>query len=136
MYYLKHEQEYFIRSKTQERSSSVLYLIKHGLRVCLKRPIWWVHWRRNFKNERCLSRENQSYKVHVNAWTWFLSDIKPPIRQWFPLSFQNKRCDKVLLSSIGFLWEYLAQLLDLQNIFRFGRLYQIWHAQNCTHANI
>ena len=33
MYYLKHEQERFIRSKTQERSSSVLYLIKHGLRV-------------------------------------------------------------------------------------------------------
>jgi hypothetical protein len=29
MYYLKHEQERFIRFKTRERSSSVLYLIKH-----------------------------------------------------------------------------------------------------------
>ena len=31
--YLKNEQECFIRYRTRERSLSVLYLIKHGLRV-------------------------------------------------------------------------------------------------------
>jgi site-specific DNA-adenine methylase len=46
-YYLKHEQEFFIRYKTPERSLSVLYLIKqcflHGLQIGFKwlkkRPI-------------------------------------------------------------------------------------------------
>ena len=40
-----------------------------------KRPIWWVHWRSNFRNKRCLSRENQSYKVGINVHD-FLSNIK------------------------------------------------------------
>ena len=62
---LLHE-NFYVLFKTRaerERSTSVLYLIKHELRVfkmAEKRPIVRVHWRSNFKSKRCLSRENQS----------------------------------------------------------------------------
>jgi hypothetical protein len=53
------------------RRSSVLYLIKHGVacerfnfKWLKQRPIWRVHWRSNFKNKRCPSRENQSVNEH------------------------------------------------------------------------
>jgi uncharacterized membrane protein len=31
--------------------------------VLKKWPILWVHWRSNFKNKHCLSRENQSWSL-------------------------------------------------------------------------
>jgi hypothetical protein len=30
-----------------------------------KRPILWAHWRSNFRNQRCVIQENQSYKVYA-----------------------------------------------------------------------
>jgi hypothetical protein len=54
---------------------------KTGLKWLKKRTILCVHWRRNFKNKRCLSRENQiKSKVYVIEHD-FLSHIKPPTRQ-------------------------------------------------------
>jgi hypothetical protein len=63
MYYLQHERPCCIGYTNSSRRREFVYPIQHGRECCRwlkKRLILWVHWRSNFKNKRCLSRENQS----------------------------------------------------------------------------
>ena len=63
MYYLQHERPCCIGYTNSSRRREFVYLIQHGRECCKwlkKRLILWVHWRSNFKNKRCQSRENQS----------------------------------------------------------------------------
>jgi hypothetical protein len=48
-------------------------------RTLKKRPILWVHWhwRSNFKNKHCLSRENQSWSLCINQDLQTLFNYKP-----------------------------------------------------------
>ena len=68
MYYLQHERPCCIGYTNSRRRREFVYPIQHGRECCKwlkKRLILGVHWRSNFKNKRCLSRENQ-VKVYVN----------------------------------------------------------------------
>jgi hypothetical protein len=65
-YQIKHEQPIFIWCKNSSRRREFVYQIKIGCEcfiVLIKRPILWVHWRSNFKNKHCLSRENQGWSL-------------------------------------------------------------------------
>jgi hypothetical protein len=73
-YYLQHERPFCIVYTNSSRRREFVYPIQHGRdsRECCKwlkkRLILWVRWRRNFKNKRCLSRENQSYSLCKSTW--------------------------------------------------------------------
>jgi hypothetical protein len=63
-YCLQHERPCCIGYTNSSRRREFVYpILQHGRECCKwlkKRLILWVHWRSNFKNKRCLSRENQS----------------------------------------------------------------------------
>jgi hypothetical protein len=63
MYYLQHERPCCMGYTNSSRRREFVYPIQHGRECCKwlkKLLIFWVHWRSNFKNKRCLRRENQS----------------------------------------------------------------------------
>jgi hypothetical protein len=73
------------------RRREFVYQIQIGCECFIglkKWPILWVHWRSNFKNKHCLSRENQSWSLCKSGQT--LSDLQTLIKHSFLLYFPRE----------------------------------------------
>ena len=90
MYCLQHERPCCIGYTNSSRRREFVYPIQHGRECCKrlkKRLILWVHWRSNFKNKRCLSRENQSLSLCKS--TWICITYTDTTRLWFFFVFSS-----------------------------------------------
>jgi hypothetical protein len=90
MYYLQHGRPCCIGYTNSSRRREFVYPIQHGRECCKwlkKRLILWVHWRSDFKNKRCLSREKQSSSLCKS--TWICITYTDTTRLWFFFVFSS-----------------------------------------------
>jgi hypothetical protein len=113
------ESLYIIGYTNSSRRREFVYPIQHGRECCKrlkKRLILWVHWRSNFKNKRCLSRENQSLSLCKSTWICFT--YTDTTRLWFFFVFSawiiNEffnvfwRFSSLKIQAISIQWEVVA----------------------------